>query len=63
MAKDPSEGDLVSLKGRIEHVWDDGTVTVYIHGYGHPVTLDADDVEIVERRKLPRRRVIRDKPD
>ncbi len=58
-----NEGDLVSLHGRVTHTWDDGTVTVQIHGFSTPVTVLEEDVEVVERAPKPRRKVVFDKPD
>lgn len=64
MAKGVKEGDIVSIQGRVTHVWDDTVerVTVRLAGFG-PVTIGAKYVEIVERAPKDKRRVWRDKPD
>jgi len=64
MAKDLKEGDIVSIQGRVTHVWEDTVekVTVRLDGFG-PVTVSADYLQIVERAPRSRRRVLRDKPD
>lgn len=61
------KGDLVKLPGKVAKRWDNGLVTVHLHGYAHPVTLHEDDIEEIipqppEPKPRNRRKPLYDKP-
>ena len=45
-----SGGDTVSIEGEIMSIGDDGTVSVWLHGYGAPITIHAERVSLVAKR-------------
>ena len=58
-----TEGDIISMQGEITRVNDDGTVTVHLHGYGTPVTIRPEHLQLVAKRKPEvRRKTLFDKP-
>ena len=38
MATKLSEGDSIAMRGEVTMLHDDGSVTVWLHGYGVPIT-------------------------
>jgi hypothetical protein len=58
-----SEGDTVGLTGEVTIVHDNRTVTVRVHGYGTPVTVGAEHLSLIAKRKAERRtKPLFDKP-
>ena len=45
-----SEGDTIALQGEVTLVHDDDRVTVRLHGYGVPVTVRVEHLNIVKKR-------------
>ena len=42
-----SEGDTIAMQGEVTLVHDDGTVTVWLHGYGVPITTTGEHLSLV----------------
>ncbi|HET9533935.1 MAG: hypothetical protein ABWY13_05300 [Mesorhizobium sp.] len=49
-----SEGDRVTLRGEVTHVHDDGTITVWLPAHATPITIRADAVDSIEKRRPDR---------
>ena len=45
------EGDTVGLTAEVSIVHDDGTVTIWLHGYSVPITLRAEHLSLIAKRK------------
>ena len=46
-----AEGDTISMTGEVTIVHDDRTVTVWLHGYGVPITTTGEYLSLVAKRK------------
>ncbi len=56
-------GDTVSMQGEVSAVHDDGMVTVWLHGYSAPLTVRAEHLTLVAKKKQERAKPLRDAPD
>jgi hypothetical protein len=58
------EGDVVSLRGEVTRVSGDGRdITVRLHGYGIPLTINRAKVELAEKAAVVPRWKLFDSPD
>ncbi|MCZ4089086.1 hypothetical protein O3W52_03110 [Ensifer psoraleae] len=48
MAKFPVKGEVATLHADVVRVWENNTVTLHIHGYPHPITIDVKHLVSVE---------------
>ena len=56
MAAKLAEGDTIATQGEVTMVHDDGTVTVWPHGYGVPITTGGEYLSLVVKKTGPRRK-------
>jgi hypothetical protein len=59
MATKLSEGDSIAMRGEVTMLHDDGSVTVWLHDYGVPITRTSESGGEEEGRRKP----LYDKPD
>ena len=60
-----SEGDTVGMTGEVTLIHDDGTVTLWLHGYDIPLTVRAEHLSLIAKKKAKpgRGKPPFDKPD
>ena len=46
-----AEGDTIAMQGEVTIVHDDGTVTVRLHGFATPITIGAEHLALVAKKK------------
>jgi hypothetical protein len=63
MATRLSEGDTIAMQGEVWAVPEDGTVTVWLHGYSVPLTVRAEHSTLVAKKKQKREKPLRDAAD
>jgi hypothetical protein len=63
MATRLSEGDTIAMEGEVWAVHEDCTVTVWLHGYSVPLTVRAEHLTLVAKKKQERAKPLRDAPD
>lgn len=47
------KGDICKIKATVARVWDDGTVTVVLHGFDTPITLKEKYLDEVSKPQKP----------
>ena len=65
MATKLAEGDTISMTGEVTAVHDDGTITVWLHGYSVPITTTGERLSLVAKKRAEpgRLKPLRDIPD
>ena len=65
LAEKLSEGDTASLTGEVTLIHDDGRVTVRLHGFSSPITISAEHLALVAKKKADpgRWKKLFDRPD
>jgi hypothetical protein len=51
MATKLAEGDTICTQGEVTMVHEDGTVTVRLHGFDYPVTVSAEHLSLIAKKK------------